>query len=179
MVYILELAKTLTSQPSDYKLWVDAQKILFRVKNYLYEDYTILDSVNPFILFLKNDDTMQRFEDNFKQVIAEENVYSVSQVWVWMLNEYYSTHYDLPSPTEKWDLFQGLLTFATLKHEVLFRDHRALLRDIFKLAGRLSRWCWKDSDHYQNAIGIVTQNLVSRNDRAFVSFYSAYLRLCV
>lgn len=154
-----------SSQDSrDYKYWVEAQKMLFKVKHQMYEDYTILDSVNPFLLILKGDDTSTEESPETQFIMSEDNVYPVTQVCTWMLIEYYNEWWDTPTAKMKCDLFDGIITYINVKHEILFKEYQSLLRDICKLAGRLSRIAWKESTHYEEAISIMTDQLYSETE---------------
>jgi len=86
-----------------------------------------------------------------------------------MLLEYYSRKSEdsFPYSHQNTELFEGILTYISSKFRELFSHQRSLLNDICKLAGRLSKKYWKQSDIYGNSVNIMFNNMYNESD--FVS----------
>jgi hypothetical protein len=171
----------------DIKHWLEAQKKIFEVKNRLDEDPSILDEFNPIFIFALNHQKII-LPSEYLYLLDEDNIFAVSQVWVWILTEFYMNSWDKKSPNGtiialNWclenkfpmthdrciltkkakevrcDLFKSWITFVMAKYEILFQQNISLLKDIFKLAGRLFRISWHEYDIYENSVDLMIGKL--------------------
>jgi hypothetical protein len=149
------------------------------IKERLGMDPRALDQFNPITLWLTSKSAkITQSEDLLED---QESQFAVVQVCVWMLLENYSNWYmpnqgNTQSQTSMMShnsegirsskeadlsLFEGIITYLNLKYDKLFPSKISLIRDISKLAGRLSKLNWKKSPNYEQAINIMIENMYS------------------
>ena len=157
--YFINLSKILTLNWANPSEWLDAQNTLFKVKQKMEEDYEILDSVNPYLALLNWGEDPRDTNSKNSNIMNEDNLYSVLQVWTWMLIEYYNEYPNVQRKETKTILFEGVISMINFKHYELFTNHRMLFRDIWRFAGRLSRISWEESEIYKDAISILINQL--------------------
>ena len=173
-VQFIEFSQIITSNWTNPQEWMEAQSKLFRVKRRMEEDYFVLDPVNPYLIIIDWDPSHLENNEVHEAIFQQENLIPVLQVWTWMLIEYYNEHPHTQSAEIKSNLFQGVITMINAKNSELIDTNRLLLRDIWKLAGRLSRISWEESNIYQDAISLLTNSLYNENKLGFRSALMIY-----
>jgi len=92
--------------------------------------YSILDQVNPFLIYLETKGNIEILEKNSSPLLKDEYLFEVAQVIVWMLVEYYSDSWAIPIAEQRRDLFGGLIIFFNHHAKHLIKTNPNLLRDI-------------------------------------------------
>ena len=181
----IKLCKVLTDQHSKHEDWVKAQSELTAIRNMLDYDIDILNQFNPVMLWTTFENEDQEFSDDLLNDF--DNQVCVVQVCTWMLLEYYKNYRTAKTPDQsetsatstsiinenntdceyETQLLGGIITYINMKYIDLFPDNLALLKDISRLAGRVSKLNWKTSHIFKEAIRVIIENLYVDGD-----FYS-------
>jgi succinyl-CoA synthetase beta subunit len=86
----VELSKIIVHNSKEYGCWLQAQKMLFKIKEALAEEHTLLNEINPFIISYDSEGNFNLIPEDLEFLFEDENLYPTMQVIVWMMQEFYN-----------------------------------------------------------------------------------------